>query len=162
MKLIQIKIRNFKELMTGILLGRGTKWSLIRLNVVDYVLDGYQFTNQKYVVNESVINESTMQHRILTIKKRKENNPTYNNVSILDDDESLYSFLKRDELLVAVCLHREDVLYVGKINEVRSKSFVLDTYDTELQKSGIMNIEFSKVRYIQIHTDYLDSLCLLL
>ena len=65
-------------------------------------------------------------------------------------------------MLVAVCLHREDVLYIGKIKDVGTKSLVLDSYDTELRKSGVMNIEFTKVRYVQIHTDYLDSLSLII
>ena len=161
-KLIELKIRRFKELVTGILLGNGTKWSLIRINVIDYVLDGFQFTNKKYVVYEKEIEECSMRHKILSIKHRTEDIPPLDNINILDDNDMLYSFFKRNELLVAVCLHREDVLYVGKIKDVGPKSFVFDLYDTELQRSGIMNIEYTKVRYIQIHTDYLDSLCLLL
>ena len=64
--------------------------------------------------------------------------------------------------MVAICLHREDIIYVGKIKDIGLKSFSFDSYGTELQKSGILNIEYSKIRYIQIRTDYLDSLCLLL
>ena len=67
MKLIEFKIRRFKELITGVLLSSGTKWSLIRLNAVDYVLDGLQFTNKKYIVYEDVIKENTMLHKILSI-----------------------------------------------------------------------------------------------
>ena len=81
---------------------------------------------------------------------------------ILDDDNLLCSFLKEKNLLIAVCLHREDVLYVGKVKEVNFNFFTLDSYDTELRKSGIIKIEYSKVRYIQMQTDYLDSLCLIL
>jgi hypothetical protein len=162
MKLIELKIRRFKELITGILLGSGIQWSLIRLNVVDYVLDGFQFTNKKYVVYEREMKESTILHRILSIKNKTEDLPLLDNSNILDDNYSLYSFLKRNNTLVAICLHRENVLYVGKIKDVGPKSFILDSYDTELRKSDIMNIDFTKVRYIQMHTDYLDSLCLLL
>ena len=162
MKLVEIKIRRFKELVKGILLGSGTEWSLIRLNVVDYVLDGYQFTNKKFVVYESEILDNTMLHRILSIKNKTEDIPPFKDINILDDNELLFSFFKRNELLVAICLHHEDILYVGKIKEIRHKTFVFDTYNTELQRSGILNIDYSKVRYIQMHTDYLDSLCLLL
>lgn len=161
MKLIELKIRRFKELVTGVLLGSGTQWSLIRLNVVDYVLDGFQFTNKKYVVYESELKECTTLHRILSIKNKKEDLLPIDNLKILDGNDSLYSFLKKSEILVAICLHREDVLYVGKIKEVGPKSFVFDSYDTELRKSGLMKIDFTKVRYIQMRTDYLDSLCLL-
>lgn len=162
MKLIEFKIRRFKELTTGILIDNGTKWSLIRLNIVDYVLDGFQFTNKKYVVYENEIKENTIQHRILSIKNKTEKVQPLREINLLNDDDSLYSFLQRNELLIAICLHREDVLYVGKITKIMSRSFILDLYDTELRNSGNMNIEFTKIRYIQMHTDYLDSLSLLL
>ena len=162
MKLIKIKIRRFKELVTGILMRSGAKWSLIRLNAVDYVLDGFQFTNKEYIACESEIKEDTILHRILSIKNKKDNISPIKDTNILDDNNLLYSSLKRDEMLVAVCLHREDVLYVGKIKDVGEKSFILKLYNTDLQNCGAMKIDFVKVRYIQIHTDYLDSLCLLL
>lgn len=162
MKLVEIKIRHFKELVKGILLGSGTEWSLIRLNVVDYVLDGYQFTNKKFVVYESEIIESTMLHRILSIKNRTEDILKFKMSNILSDNKLLFSFFKNNRLLVAICLHREDIIYVGIIKDIRQKSFVFDTYNTEFQKSGILNIDYSKVRYIQMYTDYLDSLSLLL
>ena len=162
MKLIKIKIRNFKEIVTGILLDSGAQWSLIRLNVVDYVLDGFQFTNKKYVTYENVINEDTMLYRILSIKNGIENIPLLESPKILDDNNLLFTHFKRNEVMLAVCLHREDTFYVGKITDVGPQSFALDSYDTELRKSGIMNIEYNKIRYIQVHTDYLDSLCLLL
>ena len=103
MKLIKFKIRRFKELVTGILLASGTQWSLIRLNVVDYVLDGFQFTNKKYVVSESEIEENTIQYRVLSVKSRIEDIPTLECPNLLDEVDSLYSFLKSNETLV-ICL----------------------------------------------------------
>jgi len=103
-----------------------------------------------------------MLHRVLSLKNKAEDIPALESPSILNENGSLYSFLKRKEILVAVSLHREDILYVGKIKDVGPKSFILDSYGTELEKSGLMNIDFTKVRYIQIHSDYLDSLGLLL
>ena len=102
------------------------------------------------------------EQRVLSLKNKAEDIPTLDSPSVLDGNGSLYSFLKRKEILVAVGLHRENILYVGKIKDVGPKSFVLDSYGTELEKSGLMNIDFTKVRYIQIHSDYLDSLSLLL
>jgi len=162
MELIEIKIRRYKTLIKGILLGSGVQWSFIRQNVVDYVLDGFLFTNKQYVDRETEIEESTMLHRVLSLKNKAEDIPALESPSILNENGSLYSFLKRKEILVAVSLHREDILYVGKIKDVGPKSFILDSYGTELEKSGLMNIDFTKVRYIQIHSDYLDSLGLLL
>ena len=162
MELVEIIIKRFKEPVTGILLGNGTQWSLIKLNVVDYVLDGFQFTNKRYVASNCPIKEDTLQYRILAIKNSSKDISIKIDLNILEEDKLLYSFLKNNNILVAICLHREDILYVGKIKEVNTKSFILDSYDTELRECGIMNIEFDKVRYIQMHTDYLDSLSLIL
>ena len=162
MDLIKIKIRRFKELLTGILLGSGTNWSLIRYNAVDYVLDGYSFINNRCILYKSKVEENTIQHKILSLKNKAEKSPIFENNNILDNNTLLFSVLQREKELLAICLHSEDVIYVGRVKEVFSKSFGFDTYDTELQKSGIINIEYSKVRYIQIRTDYLNSLCLLL
>ena len=162
MELAEIKIRHFKELITGILLGNGTHWSLMRVNVVDYVLDGFQFTNKKYIVDNSKLKEDTLLYKILTIKNSPNDSLAWIDLNVLDEDKLLSSFLKKNNILVAICLHREDVLYVGKIKKVNSKSLILDSYDTELNSSGLMKIEFNRVRYVQMHTDYLDSLSLLL
>ncbi len=162
MELVEIKIKRFKEPVTGILFGNGTQWSLVKLNVVDYVLDGFQFTNKRYVASNCPIKEDTLQYRILAIKTSSKDISSKIDLNILEEDKLLYSFLKNNNILVAICLHREDVLYVGKIKGVNTKSFILESYDTELRESGIMNIEFDKVRYIQMHTDYLDSLSLII
>ena len=162
MELVKIKIKRFKELVTGILLGNGTRWSFVRLNVVDYVLDGFQFTNKRYISDTYEIKEDTLQYKILSIKNKAKEILPWLFSDILDDDNLLCSFLKEKNLLIAVCLHREDVLYVGKVKEVNFNFFTLDSYDTELRKSGIIKIEYNKVRYIQMQTDYLDSLCLIL
>lgn len=162
MKILEIKIRRFKDLIKGILLGQGTQWTLTRHNVVDYVLDGFQYTNRHYVVYENEVHKDTILHRILTLKRSLEKELSIDDYSILDSYDSLYSFFETNQILVAICLHREDVIYVGKIKEVSSKSFAVELYDTELEKMGIENIPFDKVRYVQIHTDYLDSLSLLL
>ena len=71
MELVKIKIKRFKELVTGILLGNGTRWSFVRLNVVDYVLDGFQFTNKRYISDTCEIKEEdTLQYKILSIKNK--------------------------------------------------------------------------------------------
>jgi len=162
MKLIEFKIKRFKELVTGILISSGTHWSLVRLNVVDYVLDGFMLINKKYIVYEKEIEKSTILHKILSIKNKTGDMVPSLDKDILDEISMIYSYLEKSDLMIAVCLHREDVLYIGKIKDVGTKSFFLDSYDTELQKSGLMKIEFNKVRYIQIHTDYIDSLSLLM
>ena len=94
MELVEIKIKRFKEPVTGILLGNGTQWSLVKLNVVDYVLDGFQFTNKRYVASNCPIKEDTLQYRILAIKNSSKDISSKIDLNILEEDKLLYSFLK--------------------------------------------------------------------
>ena len=161
MKLVEQKIKRYKEPIAGILLGEGAQWSLIRVNVVDYVLDGLQFTNRDYLAGQREIEENTLRHKILSIKNEAPGLPVFDEPGALDDSNLLYTRLQESGTLVAVGRHHEDSILVGKIVKVSAKSFGLDTYDTDLQNCGVDTIEFSKVRYLQIHSDYLDSLSLI-
>ena len=129
MELVEIKIKRFKEPVTGILLGNGTQWSLVKLNVVDYVLDGFQFTNKRYVASNCPIKEDTLQYRILAIKNSSKDISSKIDLNILEEDKLLYSFLKNSNILVAICLHREDVLYVGKIKGVNTNNKITDIHN---------------------------------
>lgn len=162
MKLLEIKIRHFKGLITGILLKQGTHWCLVKQNVVDYVLDGFICINRHFITYENEIHKDTILYKILSLKNKTIKDLYIDNDTILNDYASLFCILKTNQILVAICLHNEDVVHVGKIKEVGSVSFLLSSYDTNLNESGTMKIPFNKVRYIQIHTDYLDSLNLFL
>lgn len=162
MKLLELKIRRFKEPITGILLKQGTHWYLAKQNVVDYMLDGFIYINRHFVVYENEIHRDTTLYKILSLKNEAKKDLYIYNDSILNGYDSFFSFLKTNQILVAVCLHNEDVIYVGKIMNVGSMAFILSSYDTDLNERGTMKIPFYKVRYIQMHTDYLDSLNLLL
>ena len=93
MEIIEFKIRRFKELIKGILLGDGARWSFVRLNVVDYVLDGFQFTNKSHVTNSNWINKDTILYKILSIKNDSNDILSMIDLNILDDDTLMYSFL---------------------------------------------------------------------
>lgn len=158
MKLLEIKIRRFKELITGILLKQGTHWYLAKQNVVDYVLDGFICINRHFIMYENEIHKDTILYKILSLKNGTKKDPDIYNDSILNGYDSFFSFLQTNQILVAICLHNEDAVFVGKIKDVSDMSFLLSSYDTDLNESGTMKIPFNKVRYIQMHTDYLNSI----
>ncbi|MCR4768983.1 MAG: hypothetical protein K5874_02060 [Bacteroidaceae bacterium] len=99
MEIIEFKIRRFKELIKGILLGDGARWSFVRLNVVDYVLDGFQFTNKSHVTNSNWINKDTILYKILSIKNDSNDILSMIDLNILDDDTLMYSFLKEKNII---------------------------------------------------------------
>lgn len=163
MKIIRFKIRRYKNgYSQGVLVECGNKWNLININEVDYVLNGYQFTNKSFIEDESQISESTLLYKILSHKADISNNLYHIAPHILDNTEQLCEYLLNCGVLIGVGLHKSDVIYVGKIREITATSFLLNSYDTELSESGIKRIDFEKIRYIQIHTDYLDSLSMIL
>jgi len=165
MELLEIKIIRFKELLYGILLGEGTQWTLTKAQKGDYMLDGYNFINNKYIVYKNCIPESTKEYKILSIKNESEEkkyDDGFDDPSILNDYRSLFTFCKEKDVLVSVYLHSQDFIYVGKIKEVRSNSFVMEKYDVNMTIFDYENISFEKIRNLAMHTDYLESLNLLL
>ena len=118
--------------------------------------------NKSFIEDESQISESTLLYKILSHKADISNNLYHIAPHILDNTEQLCEYLLNCGVLIGVGLHKSDVIYVGKIREITATSFLLNSYDTELSESGIKRIDFEKIRYIQIHTDYLDSLSMIL
>lgn len=157
----EYKIKRYKDSVVGISLGKGTQWSLMRNNPVDYVLDGYQFVNRDFIQEEHIIQDDIMLCKILPLKQKEEKLP-FASPELLDSNQALFSFFAENDILISVGLHRSDVIYVGKVTKIDSTSMCLNTYGTQLQPTGNMIIPYSKVRYVEIHSDYLDSLELLL
>ena len=71
----EYKIKRYKDSVVGISLGKGTQWSLMRNNPVDYVLDGYQFVNRDFIQEEHIIQDDIMLCKILPLKQKEEKLP---------------------------------------------------------------------------------------
>lgn len=163
MKIIRFNIKRYKNdgFVQGILCGDGQEWNCVHLNETDYFIDGFQFTNKRYIENENYLLEDTFHYKIMLHKKNSTKGlPKFYN-KLLDSTQNLCNYLCTKIELVAIGLHRSDEIFVGRIIEVTESFIKLFSYDTEMKEDGLMKIKLSKIRFIQIHTDYLDSLSLM-
>ena len=138
----EYKIKRYKDSVVGISLGKGSQWSLMRNNPVDYVLDGYQFINSDFIQDEHIIQDDITLCNILPLKQKEEKLP-FASPELLDSNQALFSFFTENDILISVGLHRSDVIYVGKVTKIDSTFMCLNTYGTQLQPTGNM-IVFQK------------------
>ncbi len=76
----------------------------------------------------------------------------------LNVSSEFFQGLKKKNYLLSVGLDRSDEIYVGWIKKIYEKSISLNTIGTHTEDTGMMNIPFDRIRFINIDTDYLNSL----
>ena len=76
----------------------------------------------------------------------------------LDNNTDLFQSLKNKSCLLGVGLNKKDIFFVGRIENIYEKSISLRTIGTFTEDCGMMNIPFDKIRFVDIDTDYLNSL----
>lgn len=76
----------------------------------------------------------------------------------LDDYREFFHGIMTKNRLVGVGLHKSNSFYVGTICQVNDKCFILDSIDREGNPDDRMRIQFEKVRYVSMDSDYLKSL----
>jgi hypothetical protein len=130
---------------------------MVNENEVDYVLNGYTFINRKYIKSIKEFEKDNTKYKILLLKYA---HPT-DNVP-LEKYEDVISYIKNQNLLIAVGLENSDFILVGKVGNVFKKSFILNKIGADAKSIGHENIKFLTIRYISIATDYLNSLDLYL
>ena len=160
MELIEFNIRRYgSDPIMGVLLGEGVQWVVTKDNTVDYVLDGIRFSNKKYIINQHVIHNE-IKSAIFPLKytEWEKDMDTVSHLN-LDDMQSFFLGLQH-RTLIEVGLHDNSIIYVGNVSNVLKKSFILSTIDVNANDSGPMLVNYDKVRYIKIDSDYLNALAL--
>lgn len=152
MRVVDVKISRFPDMIRGLVLGEGSQWLAMAENVVDYVIDGYVFINKVYIKQIIEFPHDTIEYGILSLKCPSPLTPR------LDSYLELIEYLKDADLLIAVGLHDQKSILVGRVINVREKSFVLHPIDTNIQELSCMEINCEKIRYISVNSDYLSSI----
>lgn len=162
MELITYHILRYKDSdYSGILLKKSHNWTLIKNNVVDYVLDGFRLINNKYMSHECEIPEGDITHRILRRKYDIECDRQMVDAIDMEDDVLLFSYFQTNDILLAIGTNRESVVYVGKVLKVNRCSCEFQLYDKEYNVCNRSTFKYNQIRYIEVDTDYVRSLSLL-
>lgn len=171
MKLIQYKINRYgKEPLIGVLLHEGRQWIALKYIFRDYELDGICFVNKHFIkelreidtesmIGKNPLNYVDMVTKIILLKYTdyEKDRDFVSNLNI-DDYQDLFNCLKSLGQLIEIGLHKSETFSVGVIRDILEKSFTINSIDPDVNDEGKRRIEYSKVRYIKINTDYLESL----
>ena len=160
MEIIEFRISRYGNTpIFGVCLSEGQNWLVIRENEVDYSLDGIKFINKKYIRHRTIVDKDTMKHEILSLKYMDyEKDKCFIGNFNLNVSSEFFQGLKKKNYLLSVGLDRSDEIYVGWIKNIYEKSISLRTIGTFTEDCGMMNIPFDRIRFINIDTDYLNSL----
>lgn len=153
-KLVEIKIRGY-EYFIGVFISYGKEWVIIRNISGDYIIDGFKMINRKFIVSINLINSEPLK----TIIELKHLNFVYDLNYDLNNTVSLISGIKKNADLIFLLLKKEDLAFVGFVEEVYQKSLILRDLTSKGMMSGfVKNYKFDEIRIIEIKTDYLNSL----
>ncbi len=157
MEVVKIKISRRPDLITGIYLKEENDWLLIKENPVDYVLDGNNLINKKFI--KSISNpykDEDFEYKVLKDKFDINDTNPFSGINLNTKD--LFSFLVESQKLIGLEFESSDYSFVGRINKLNEKSFILDKFGIRGKFLGQYNISYSTIRRIIVDTDYLNSI----
>jgi hypothetical protein len=155
----RIKIKGYKGLLDGLLVSTGKTWTLFRDNPYDYLLDGFVFVRNKFLLREIESEAVTFKREIFDLKGEFIDN--YIDLN-LDADRELFSYFQRTGGLVSVARHVEHSILVGWVEEVYDRSFRIRLVDRRGTILGTRNLSYDVVRSVGFSNDYLKSLMLMM
>lgn len=153
MDVAEIKISRYHKIINGIKVMHGEQWYVIQENEIDYILNGYMFININYIKTIKQLTVDNIKYQILNLKYV----PVTFDTS-LDNYENLLFYIKQQNLLISIGLENDGYIIVGKISNVLKRYLVIDKIGTNTENIGQAKIYFSKIRFLEIRTDYLNSL----
>ncbi len=153
-KLIAIDFNSGKTRMEGILLSRNKDWSLFLDVVGDYVIDGFALVNNKHIRKWQRDEKEIFTEKVIKAKGYSSVLPfTIEHL----DTQQIFEQLQK-ELLVSVDVYRNDVIFVGKIVEIKAKSIVLKQINTKGLWLETESYTYQSIWIVKIGTDYSNSL----
>lgn len=157
-----ISIKGYPETIKGFFYRKGKNWSLYICNFADYQFDGKTLIQNKFItdVEEGKDKRDLVINKIFELKKKKENK-LFNTIE-LDDNIDLFNYLKNDGILIELRIKNQDVIYIGKVVEVKEKSIYLHLLSINLEWLEKENFKYNEIRLISLATDYLNSIALYL
>lgn len=153
MKLVNIKIRRYPNLIKGIVIKCGQQWMLLNENVVDYVLDGYLFVNNDYIQQVFEYPHDSLDYKVLALKDSFQLS-----LPNIDNYCNLIGYFRDNHLLIAIGCSSQKKILIGYIRAVYENYITLIPIGVDLEELPVIKIDYKKIRYVSIMSDYLTSI----
>lgn len=146
---------NQEEERIGYLISEGKKWLLFANIPVDYVIDGFEIVNKDFIESCSNDKDLKFKEKVIELKSRGDFETIQWN---LDDTTILLNEIKESEKIISYAFDDESVVYIGKILENNTNKSSIKTLNTKAKWLKTIEIDFDKVWIIEIDSDYVISL----
>ncbi|MCG2792150.1 MAG: hypothetical protein L6262_01215 [Weeksellaceae bacterium] len=156
MKLVNIKISRYPNPVSGIKLYENNNIIIILYNPVDYVLDGINIINKKYIKIIEEEKEDVLKLDILNYKVGLRNYfLEYDNFTEIHD--IIKYFYVQKSKLIEIGLESSSYSLIGNILKLNEKSFILNLLSTKAKFIKEERIDYDKIRILSFNNDYLNA-----
>lgn len=152
-KMNKYKLINRKNKVKGIVLEKSKELTLLINNPVDYIIDGLLIINNSKIQKNSFITNENKDYIITQKFKDMNLESDYRDLKYENFKDFFYS-LKTYNIFCEISLSKENVIYIGKIIDVKEDSIDVDFYATNFYLLEKAYIKFEDITTIKIFTDY--------
>jgi len=154
-RLISIKFKDREDAVYGFVVDYNADWTLLRHNVVDYVLDGYIILAHKTVEDCRRTDEEKFREKVINLKGyslEKEGSVP------LEDLKSMLCTISERYGVFQFSTKDEGVCYLGRLVSVDGKHLIIENLDPKARWTGKRTFKTKDIRSVEFDTDYINSL----
>jgi hypothetical protein len=150
------KIKGFINQPRGIFLQEGEDWLLIKSLFTDYMLNGYQLLNKKYIVSISQSKDDIFTEKVLVANRKS-------NIQVTDfalSMSALFEYLLKQNIVFSIQTNKSDRINIGCIDKLNDKSIFVTPINPEgiWEEKRYYTFRKEFIRIIEFDTDYINSL----
>lgn len=153
------EIKDWEDLVTGIVLAEDENWVLIHEIPADYRPDGYCLLNKSQLVDYFKDEDSDLKERVLRLKNYQVQLPEGFQLTNTDD---MLRFIEKQFHLLGV-QDEEETIQIGTIQSIVANELRMNYINSygEMEDSTAPPIFIAAIQSITFHSDYLQAIHLL-
>jgi hypothetical protein len=156
--LIKIEFTDKEECVSGFIIDYSEDWILLKLNPVDYVIDGYTIVKNKNIKSFIRSEREEFAEKIIKLKGLLLHS---DNDIPLKDLSTILEYLTTNYGAFQIATKRENATYLGRLVTINSEALIIDFLNTRGKWSDEISFNPKKIRIIEFDTDYIKSLKLI-
>lgn len=154
-QLVSIKYSDRPTPISGFVIDYNDQWTLLKYNLVDYVIDGYIILRHKNIVGFRRDAKEKFREKVIMLKKQ--HLPDIADLP-LTDLETILSSLTKKYGIFQFELKTEKACYLGKLKSLTTSKLTIDYLNPKGRWTKQMQFRPNDIRTIEFDTDYINSL----
>lgn len=154
-QLISLKFTDRKEIISGYVIDYNDSWTLMKYNVVDYIIDGYVIVRHKNIGGFKRDSDEKFVEKVLQLKGLE---PTDDEKIPLTNLKTILEYLTDNFGVFQFYTKSGKACYIGRLISLDTKELVIESLTTRGKWNGQMTFRPKDIRVIEFDTDYINSL----